>query len=85
MIIGKPKYFKTQEVYLYIGGSCVLVTILSHAMKKSREWVYEIDCSRYDHDLILQNVPERFLGETVNKKKGMESFNHSFIEGLVGR
>lgn len=84
MRIGMPKYYKDQEVYLYTGESCVLVTILSSKLRLN-EWVYETDCSKYDNGLILENVPERFLGKKVNKGKGNESLIRRFLNYVKQR
>lgn len=83
MIVKQSEFlFANKGVYLYTGDSCVLVKIISYR-EFFGEWRYEIDCSCLSKGLILTDVPERFLGFTVNKKKGNESLTREYVDSLI--
>lgn len=62
------KFRPGDDVYLYDGHGCTLVTILEVYMIDN-EWYYEIDCSMLKYGMILEQVSEIYLGRNTRQKR----------------
>lgn len=80
-IIRLSKFKIGDDVYFYTSG-CLLVKILDVYLI-SQKWYYEIDCSNYKQDMILQDVSEDYLGLSVNPKKHNKRFCHRKMSQLA--
>lgn len=82
----KTPYFNGSRLYLYMGGNgCLSIKVLRSYSGKNGETLYDIDCSTYDRGLILQNVSERFIGESPRRTKNKESMTYEFFKTLTER
>ena len=60
MIVKFSKFRVGQKVYLYYGGCCMVTILENHLI--DGEWHYSIDCAIYKEGMILDNVPQDYLG-----------------------
>lgn len=76
--ISLSKFRVGDDVYLYDGHGCTLVTILE-AYMIDNEWYYEIDCSMLKSGMILEQVSEIYLGRNTNPDISNKRISHKTI------
>lgn len=82
ILIKLSKFRIKDKVYFYDGLGCTRVEILD-VYFIDYKWYYEIDCSNYKQDMILEYVSEDYLGLSTNPKKHNKRFSSRNMKGLA--